>query len=366
MINKKETFKVSFLLINRKESISMKNRKIIFIVKRLFHSLFVLLGLSVLIFIMSRILPGDPARMALGTMAPVETVERLRVAMHYNEPIFIQYIYWFKDVLRGDFGYSLITQHPVLEDIGQIFPATFELALFAFIFMIVIGITLGVLSARYNNTWVDHLGRLAAYVGVVTPSFVFAIIGMLIFSYTLNILPAMGRLSPEMIVPPRITGLITIDALIQGNFEVFIDALKHLILPAVSLGLLGMAEEARITRSSVYNNMKKDYIKAVESYGIPERVIMFHDLLKPSLIAVISILGLEFGSIIANAFLVELIFGWPGFARYGMTAMLEKDLNAISGVVLVMGVVIIISNLIVDLIVDLLDPRIHLIEERRG
>jgi len=147
------------LLINRKESISMKNRKIIFIVKRLFYSLFVLLGLSVLIFIMSRILPGDPARMALGTMAPEEVVERLRVSMHYNEPIFIQYIHWFKNVLHGDFGDSLVTQHPVLEDIGQVFPATFELALFAFIFMIVIGITLGVLSARYSNTWVDHSTR---------------------------------------------------------------------------------------------------------------------------------------------------------------------------------------------------------------
>ena len=344
--------------------LKMKDRRIIFIVKRLFHSVFVLWGLSVLIFVMSRIAPGDPARMALGARVPEEVVERLRIAMHYNEPIYIQYFHWFKSVLRGDFGVSLVTQHPVLEDISQVFPATFELAIFAFIFMIVIGITIGVLSARYHNTWVDNLGRLASYFGIVTPSFVFAIIGMLIFCYLLNVLPAMGRLSPGLAYPPRITGLITIDALIQGNFKVFIDALKHLILPAVSLGLLGMAEEARITRASVYNNMKKDYIAAAESYGIPKKVIMFRDLLKPSLIAVISILGLEFGALIANAFLVELIFNWPGFARYGMNAMLQKDLNAISGVVLILGIVFVFSNIIVDLIVDFLDPRIHLIKER--
>ena len=339
-------------------------RRIIFIIKRLFHSIFVLWALSVFIFIISRIAPGDPARMALGSRAPEEVVERLRIAMYYNEPTYIQYFHWFKSVLRGDLGISLVTQHPVLEDIGEVFSATFELAIFAFIFMIFIGITLGVLSARYKNTWVDHIGRIISYFGIVTPSFVFAILGMLIFCYILKILPVMGRLSPGLAYPPKITGLITIDSLINCNFTVFIDAIKHLILPAVSLGLLGMSEEARITRASVYNNMKKDYIQAAESYGIPERVIIFRDLLKPSLIAVTSLLGLEFGSLLANAFLVELIFNWPGFARYGMNAMLQKDLNAISGVVLILGVVFIFSNIIVDLIVDYLDPRIHLIKER--
>lgn len=326
--------------------------------------MFVLLGLSMFIFVIARAVPGDPARVALGARAPEEVVERLRIAMHYDEPIYVQYYYWFKDVLHGDLGVSLVTKHPVLEDISEVFPATFELAIFAFIFIIVIGITMGVISARYHNTWVDNLGRLAAYFGVITPSFVFAIMGMLIFSYILRVLPAMGRLSPELIIPPKITGLITIDALIQGNFIVFVDALKHLILPTVSLGLLGMAEDARITRSSVYNNMRKDYIVAVQSYGIPERVIMFRDLLRPSLIAVVSILGLQFGTILSQAFLVELIFNWPGFARYGMNAIIFKDLNAISGVVLVLGVIFAINNIIVDLIVDLLDPRIHLIKER--
>jgi len=335
-----------------------------FIIKRLIYTMIVLLGVSVLIFAISRVMPGDPARMALGTKAPEEVVQRFRIAMHYDKPIHVQYFYWFKGILEGDLGLSLVTKHPVLEDIIQVFPATFELAIFAFIFIIFTGITIGVISARYHNTWVDNLGRLFAYFGIVTPSFVFAILGMLIFCYILKVLPTMGRLSPELTCPPKITGLITIDALIQGNFIVFVDALKHLILPTVSLGLLGMAEDARITRSSVYNNMRKDYIAAVQSYGIPERVIIFRDLLKPSLIPVVSMLGLEFGTILSQAFLVELIFNWPGFARYGMNAIIQKDLNAISGVVLILGVIFVFSNIIVDLIVTFLDPRIRLIYER--
>lgn len=338
-------------------------RSIIFI-KRTFYSIFVLWGLSVLIFVISRIVPGDPARMALGARASEEVLQRFRIAMHYDKSIVVQYYHWFKDVLHGDFGISLVTKHPVSEDISLVLPASLELAIFAFIFIIIIGITIGVISARYHNTWVDNLGRLAAYFGIVTPSFVFAIMGMLIFSYMLEVLPAMGRLSSELIYPPKITGLITIDALIQGNFIVFVDAFKHLILPAVSLGLLGMAEDARITRSSVYNNLRKDYIVAAQSYGIPDRVIMFRDLLKPSLIPVVSILALQFGSILSQAFLVELIFNWPGFARYGMTAIIQKDLNAISGVVLILGIFRICGNIIVDWIVGLLDPRIQLIKER--
>jgi len=308
-------------------------------------------------------MPGDPARMALGERTPEEVVEQFRIVMHYCEPIYIQYFYWLKNILRGDFGISLITYRPVLEDIREVLPASLELAIFAFIFMLVIGVTVGALSARYHDTWVDNIGRIASYFGAVTPSFVFAIMAMLVFCYKLKVLPAMGRLSPELVIPPKITGFITIDALIQGNFEVFVDALKHLVLPAVSLGLLGMGEQARIIRASIYKNMKKDFIIAAESYGIPEKVILFHDLLKPSFIAPISLFGLAFASLIANSFLIELIFNWPGFSRYGMIAMLEKDLNAILGVVMIMGVIFLLVNTIVDFIINYLDPRIHIIKE---
>jgi peptide/nickel transport system permease protein len=338
--------------------------QIAYIGRRLLYSILVLLGLSLVIFVISRIMPGDPARMALGTRAPEEVVQRLRGEMHLDKPILIQYAYWLKGAVHGDFGKSLITDRPVMEDIMNVFPATLELAFYILIFMTVFGFGMGTLSARYRDTWLDNMSRIISYLGVITPPFVFALFGMIVFAYFIPILPPMGRISPDIVAPSKITGFMTIDSLIQGNFIAFFDALRHLILPTISLGLVGMAEESRIVRGSVCNNMDQDYIAAARSYGIPERIITFRDLLKPSLIPGVSILGLEFATVVANALLVELIFNWPGFARYSMNAMLGKDLNAISATVLLVGVVFIFSNIMVDLAVNLLDPRIQLIRER--
>jgi len=339
-------------------------RTIKFIVKRLVYSVFVLVGLSILIFVIARVMPGHPARMALGARAPEWAVERLREEMHLNEPLYVQYYYWAKGALHGDFGMSLVTRRSVANDIKEFLPASLELALYAGIFMGIIGITLGTISGWYSNTWIDNLVRVISYIGIVTPSFVFAIFFVLIFSYALEIFPTMGRIAPDLIPPPRITGMITLDALITGNFAIFLDALKHLFLPAISLAMGPLAQEARITRSSITDNVKKDYIAAERSCGIPERTIMFKYLLKPSLIPTISIYGLDFASLLGNAFLIELIFNWPGLSRYGMNAMLRKDLNAMTAIILVFGLVFVIVNIIVDIIVEYLDPRIRLGVER--
>jgi len=339
-------------------------RTIKFIVKRLVYSVFVLVGLSILIFVIARVMPGHPARMALGARAPEWAVERLREEMHLNEPLYVQYYYWAKGALHGDFGMSLVTRRSVANDIKEFLPASLELALYAGIFMGIIGITLGTISGWYSNTWIDNLVRVISYIGIVTPSFVFAIFFVLIFSYVLEIFPTMGRIAPDLIPPPRITGMITLDALITGNFAIFLDALKHLFLPAISLAMGPLAQEARITRSSINDNLNKDYIAAERSCGIPERTIMFKYLLKPSLIPTISIYGLDFASLLGNAFLIELIFNWPGLSRYGMNAMLRKDLNAMTAIILVFGLVFIIVNIIVDIIVEYLDPRIRLGVER--
>ncbi|MCD6471880.1 ABC transporter permease [Candidatus Aerophobetes bacterium] len=339
-------------------------RTIIFIAKRLVYSVFVLIGLSILIFTIARVMPGHPARMALGSRAPDWAVERLREEMHLNESLYVQYYYWAKDALHGDFGVSLVTRRGVANDIREFFPASLELTLYAGIFMGIMGIILGTISGWYNNTWIDNLVRIISYIGIVTPSFVFAIFFVLIFGYVLEIFPTMGRLTPGVVHPPLITKMITFDALITGHFAVFFDALKHLFLPAVSLAMGGMAQEARITRSALTDNVNKDYIASERSCGIPERTIMFKYLLKPSFIPTISIYGLDFASLLGNAFLIELIFNWPGLSRYGMNAMLRKDLNAMTAVILVFGLVFIIVNIIVDLIVGYLDPRIRLGAER--
>lgn len=334
--------------------------------KRIIHSIIVLLMLSVIIFTISRVLPGDPARVVLGPRTPEEVIQQLREEMHLNDPIYIQYYYWLRNAIHGDLGKSLFTRNNVTEDIKKFAPATVELALYGVIFMAIVGIIFGVISAKYSETWIDNLVRIIAYIGVVTPSFVFAIIFMLIFCYGLNLFPTGSRISLEIIPPPTITGLITIDALISGNFSAFFDALKHLLLPSVSLGLAGMSQVSRITRSAMQENASKDYILFMRSAGFPENIIMFRYLLKASIIPTISILGLEFGALLGNAFLVESIFGWPGLSRYGMTAILQKDLNSMSAVVLVFGMGFIAANIIVDLIINWVDPTIRLIKEVLG
>lgn len=331
-----------------------------FLARRLIHSVFVLVGLSILVFVICRVMPGDPARLALGARVPEPVVQRLRESMHLDKPLYVQYYYWLTAAVRGDFGESLFTRRAVAIDIKTFLPATMELALFAGLIMAVFGVLLGAISARYSNTWIDNVVRLSAYVGVVTPSFVFAIFFLLLFGHLLKILPTMGRLSPGVVPPPVVTGMITVDSLITGNFTALFDALKHMLMPATALALGAMSQEARITRSSMVDNLQKDYIALARSQGIPERVIMLKYLLKPSLIPTVSILGLDFAALLSNAFLVELVFGWPGLSRYGINVMLRKDLNAITAVILVLGVVFATVNIIVDIIVSYLDPRIRL------
>ncbi len=331
-----------------------------FLLRRAAHSVVVLLGLSIVIFTISRILPGDPARIAAGARAPEWVVENLREQMHLNDPLPVQYVYWLRDALRGDFGLSLVTRRNVAQDIVELFPATFELALYAGVLMAVFGIGLGAISARHKDRWLDNVVRVLSYMGVVTPSFVWAIIFMLIFGFTLAWLPTLGRLTEGMPAPPRVTGLYTVDALLAGRPDVFWDALLHIISPALALAMGSIAQQARITRSAMADNLTKDYIAAMRALGVPERVVMNKFLLKPSLIPTVSILGLDFAATMSNAFLVELIFNWPGISRYGINAMLRKDLNAIAAVILVLGVVFIVANILVDMVVAYLDPRIRL------
>ncbi len=334
-----------------------------YILKRSISMIFVLFGLSILIFTIARVMPGDPARLALGPRASEAAVEALRKQLHLDQPLVIQYLYWLKDALQGHLGQSLYTHRDVAQDIIEFLPATLELIFFAAIFNIIGAITLGVLSGRYAGKLPDHIVRIFAYIGVAVPSFVFAIIFQLIFAYYFDILPAYGRISETVVPPPRITGFITFDSLITGNLTAFVDALKHLLLPALALSIGTMAQEARITRSSIVENINKEYITNAQSHGLPEKLIMFKYLLKPSLIPTVAIMGLDMASLIANAFLVEIVFNWPGFSRYGINVMLRKDLNAIVGVVLVTGLIFAIVNIIVDIITAYLDPRIRHMEK---
>jgi peptide/nickel transport system permease protein len=331
-----------------------------FIAKRLFYSIFVLLGLSMIIFLMSRIFPGDPARTALGTLAPQWAVDKLKEQLHLNDPIHVQYWIWLTNAFRGDLGMSLVTKRPVMKDIINFFPATFELVVFSIIISITISIVVGVTAGRRANSRFDNIVRIASYLGVAIPTFVWAIMAMFLFGYMWKMLPALGRLSSGIIHPPRITGLITVDALLTGNFAAFFDVLKHMILPGSALAVGRIAQDTRIMRASIVENLRKDYIAAATSYGIPERLVMFKYLMKPSLIPVVSIMGLEISGAMAGSFIIEFIFNWPGFGKYGANAMLNKDLNAIIGSVMIVGIFFALINIVVDVIVAYLDPRIRM------
>jgi len=329
-----------------------------YVAQRLLSSIFVLFGLSLLIFTLSRLVPGDPARLALGPMAPQWAIDKLRSQLHLDEPIYVQYFYWVTNVFRGNLGQSLVTRRGVFNDIVEFFPATFELVIFSVIVSTILAVILGVTSGKYANSLWDNIVRVTSYVGIAIPSFVWAIMSVFIFGYTLRWLPTLGRLSTGFIMPPKVTGFLLLDSLIAGKIDVFFNAFTHMILPGTSLVISRLAQEARITRASVVENINKDYIMAARSFGIPEKTITLKYLLKPSLIPTVAVMGMDIAGSMGGSFIVETIFNWPGLGRYGMSAMLSNDINAIVGVVMLIGVFFAFMNILVDLITAYLDPRI--------
>jgi len=335
-----------------------------FLIRRFLYSILVLLGLSILIFIIARMLPGDPARLALGPFATEEQVEQLRHEMGLDKPLPLQYWSYITGIFHGDFGLSFQSRRNVGLDLAHYLPATIELVMTALIWVVAIGIPFGVLAGRYKDSWFDNISRVMAFVGVSVPPFVVGLIGQLVFSYGLGILPTTGRLGLLTPKPPTVTGLLILDSLIAGNFSALGDALKHILLPSFAIAMTGIGQITRITRSSVSDVLNKDYIEAARAFGIPNRYVTFKYMLKPSFIPPLTILGLTLASELSNAFLVETVFAWPGIAKYGIRAILRKDFNAIMGVVLIIGVAFVVVNLIVDILAGYVDPRIRIQQEK--
>ena len=259
--------------------------------------------------------------------------------------------------MQGDLGKSLLTSRPVMDDIRGALPATFELVLVTIILQIFISIPLGVMAAIYRNTWIDNLLRVISLIGVVTPGFVLAIILQLVAAHYLGFLPVTGRLDGGIDFEANFTGLLLIDGTLAGRFDVVLDAIRHLFLPAIALSAAGIGQVMRITRTAMIEVSSRDFVEATRAYGIPEKVVTFRYMLRVASVAPLTILGLEFASLIGNAFIVEFVFSWPGIASYGVRTILQKDLNAVIGVVLVSGVFFVVANLTIDIILGLLDPR---------
>ncbi|WP_435181301.1 ABC transporter permease [Halorussus sp. AFM4] len=329
-----------------------------FILRRTLQSVPVLLGLSGLIFIIARVAPGDPVAAALGPTASQEQIQEFRRELGLNEPIHVQYIDWITGVLQGNWGMSLQTYNNVFHDIAIRFAATLELVVVSLLFAIVFAIPLGMIAGTHKDRWPDHLSRVLAFFGVSMPRFWIAILFQVIFVAWLGILPLTGRLSSGVEAPPTITGLFLIDSLVTGQWATFVDAAKHILLPAVALGLSSLARIARYIRSDVVEELRKDYVLASQSYGLPRSLIEYKYILKNSFSSSLTIIGLDFGFLMGNAFLVEIVFVWPGMAKYGVNAILFSDTNAIIGITMVIGVIYVGTNLLVDLLYGYLDPRI--------
>ena len=291
-----------------------------YVLKRLLQSIIVLLGLSVLIFCIARVIPGDTATMALGSTASEEAKENYREQHHLNDPLPIQYMYWIRDAVQGNFGNSTQTKRAVSDDIADFLPATLELILFAAVLEIVCGIGLGVACARRSGGILDNTIRVTSYLGIATPSYVWAIFFMLIFCFWIPILPTIGRISSGMPKISTITGFYIIDGLLTGNPAVSWDAFKHLIMPGTALALTGIAQSARITRSSMLDNMSKDFVGAEISSGIPMKKVMWQYVLRPSATPSVSIIALDIAAML-------LFLGGPGMRDLYMDQHLQSEMN---------------------------------------
>jgi peptide/nickel transport system permease protein len=329
------------------------------LIHRLVASLVVLAGVSMLMFVIARVIPGDPARIALGPNATEAQVEALRHERHLDQPIPVQYWEYVREVAHGNLGNSLYSNRPVRQDIVQYLPATLELIVTAAAMIVLVGIPVGVLTARYRGRLGDHLGRLGSIMGVSTPAFVWGVILQLVFAYFWRLFPIEGRLTASLPPPPPITGFFVVDSVVAGDGKTLIDSLHHLALPALALAMAGIGQTARLTRASMAETYRKPFIEMAHAYGFNDARIANRYAFRPALVPVLTILGLDIAALLGNAFLVESVFGWPGLSRYGVEVILHKDLDAIVGTVLIIAAAFLVANIAVDLLVAVVNPRIR-------
>jgi len=334
-----------------------------YIAYRLMLSILVIFGVVTIVFFISRVIPSDPAALWVGAHPTVEAIEKAREELHLNEPLIKQYYYYLVGLLHGDLGISIRTHNPVAQDLKSAFSATFELILFAEFIAILIGIPLGVYSAVKKDSWLDNLSRVLAISGVSLPTFWFGIVLQLIFFKYLHLLPLAGRVDTiTMLEHPLkvITGFYLFDSLVTGNFVVFVDVLKHMILPAITLAMYPIGLITRQVRSMMIEVLQENYIRTAWAYGLPKKRIYFKYALKNAIAPALITIGLSFAYTLIGAFLVELIFNWPGLGRYAAYSILSMDYPAVLGVTIVAATAYVFINLIVDLIQVCLDPRIQL------
>ncbi len=314
-----------------------------------------LLGLTLIVFIISHVIPADPARVLAGENASVQQLTELRHRYGLDLPLPRQFLRYVSDVVSGDMGISLYTQRPVADDLLERLPATFELAIYAMLVAILAGVPLGVVSALRRNSVLDHVVRLVTIAGLAMAAFWLAILLQLLFSMELNIAPVQGRIDGWG--PEPITGFFTLDALLRADWDSLAKSLHHLVLPMMTLAIPAMATIVRFTRAGVLNVMSSSFAFYQAAMGLPRRVTVWKYILRSALIGTLTQIGLVFGNLLAGAVVVETVFAWPGLGTFAYNSILQSDYNAIMGFTLFTGTVFIAVNLLVDVAQALLDPR---------
>ena len=329
-----------------------------FILGRLLLALPALFGLLVLTFIMLRVLPNDPSAALAGENATPEQIAAVRKAYGFDEPLWKQFVIYVGQVARADLGNSIISNRPVASDIAWRLPATSELTFVSLLFAAIVGIPLGTMAAVWHNSPFDHAMRIITVGGLAIASFWFAIILQIVFSMDLGWLPLRSRY-PDGVPPPTdITGLYLVDSLLTLRFDQFWASFKHIVMPAFTLSLGGLASIARFTRAGVLETMQKDFVHYAEAAGYARKRIIWVYVLRNSVVAATTQIGLLFGALISSAVAVEAIFDWPGVGSYAVSAILTSDYKAVLAVTLVVGVIYAIVNIIVDVVHAMLDPRV--------
>jgi len=329
-----------------------------FMLRRVLLALPSLFGLLVITFLLIRVVPADPAAALAGDNATPEQIARIRHQYGFDRPLVAQFGLYIVDVAHLDFGESQYSSRPVARDIAERLPATLELTVSALLIGIVLGVPLGVVAAVHHNRWPDFLLRVLSIGGIAVAAFWFAIMLQLLFAMQLEWLPLRGRISDGMIAPAGPTGFLLVDSLLAGRIDAFRDALRHLALPAITLSLGGLATITRFTRAGVLETMQKDFVLYERAVGYPRRRLIWLYVLRNSVVATVTQIGLLFGGLIAGAVVVESIFDWPGIGDYTVQAILTADYKVMLAVTLLIGVIYAVVNILTDLLHGLIDPRL--------
>lgn len=316
------------------------------------------LGLLAITFFIGRVIPIDPVLSVVGDRATQAQYDAAKIAMGLDRPLWEQFISYVGSVFTGDFGMSVSTGRPVIDDLSRFFPATFEMATLGILIGCAIGIPLGVTAAARQGSWTDQVIRVIGLLGYSVPAFWLGLVGLAIFYARLRWVGGPGRLDIfyDGLVSP-ITGMILIDSLIQGEFDIFWNAVSHLILPASVLGFFSLAYIARMTRSFMLDQLSQEFVTTARVKGVPERIVVWRHAFNPIRVPLITVIGLSYAGLLEGSVMIETVFSWPGIGNYLTTALLNADMNAVLGSTLVIGAVFIVINKVSDVLYRVLDPR---------